>query len=138
MQAKIDQMGRTIDKLYDMMQDQRVQISKLQEQLRVVTESGGFGVLSGFDVDGIDVPSTGFAMMSNRALTPIRHPDPETKFQAVAQQQRQANLQDGLSLARLSPRRGVMPPPDERKSVEAPLQWNFAAPALDALPVLNL
>jgi len=47
---KIDQMSHTINQLYDMMQDQRIQINVLQEQVRTLNDSNmglGFAVLDG-------------------------------------------------------------------------------------------
>jgi len=54
-QNKIDQMSHTINQLYDMMQDQRIQINQLQEQVRILNDSNmglGFAVLDGaFEVE---------------------------------------------------------------------------------------
>jgi len=52
---KIDQMSHTINQLYDMMQDQRIQINLLQDQVRMLNDSNmglGFAVLDGVFEDG--------------------------------------------------------------------------------------
>ena len=61
-QNKIDQMSHTINQLYDMMQDQRIQINQLQEQVRILNDSNmglGFAVLDGaFEVENVPVHVT--------------------------------------------------------------------------------
>ena len=58
LRGKIDQMSHTINQLYGMMQDQRIQIDSLQEQVRVLNDSNmhlGFAALDGAFEDDVSV-----------------------------------------------------------------------------------
>jgi len=71
LRAKIEQMARTVDNLYAIMVDQRVQISRLQEQVRVLTDNQE--PMYSDIVSSPRVPATGLDVLNSVPVSPIQH-----------------------------------------------------------------
>jgi len=148
LRAKIEQMARTVDNLYAIMVDQRVQISRLQEQVRVLTDNQE--PMFSDMVPTAPIPTTGFDVLNRVAVSPIQHGNSSNSQSSGSyRHQHQIFNEDPLTgrpipgspslrpkkmKSRLRKERSVK----DMISESDMMQWSFDAAAMPALPELNL
>jgi uncharacterized coiled-coil protein SlyX len=148
LRGKIEQMARTVDNLYTMMVDQRVQISRLQEQVRVLTDNQE--PMFSDMVPSAPVPTTGFDLLSSRPVSPIQHGNSRSSYHIGSHRHQHQLFNEDAATGRplpgspsLRPRKMNSRLRKERSvkdviSESDMMQWSFDAAAMPALPELNL
>jgi hypothetical protein len=147
LRTKIDQMSHTINQLYDMMQDQRIQIDQLQEQVRVLNDSNmhlGFAALDGAFEDDVlhntnhhRSSSTSSSSGSSSSLS-LSSSLLSTSTMLTGLDMLSSSSDDISTTFDDSTEKAMA----EDMQKKEPLQWNFCAPTshveMPPLPVLNL
>jgi hypothetical protein len=148
MHAKIDNMSRKMDNLYELIVDQRVQISRLQEQVRVLTDNQE--PMFSDIVPSVPVPTTGFDLLNSAPVSPIQHGGGSSNHRTGSHRHQHQLFNEDAVTGRpipgspsLRPRKMNSRLRKERnvKSVISEsdmMQWSFDAGAMPALPELNL
>ena len=151
---KIEQMSHTISQLYEFVQDQRIQIDQLQEQVRQLNYSNmglGFAALDGAFEDrddelslstaSIDTPVKSFSASSSSSSSSSSsfHPSVVTHSTMLTALDMLSASSDDISTTFDDSTEKAMALDYQKKE---PLQWNFETPAthveMPPLPVLNL
>jgi len=143
LRAKIEQTARTVDNLYAIMIDQRVQISRLQEQVRVLTDNQE--PMFSDVVPSTGVPTTGLDVLNSVPVSPIQHnltrPNSNYRHQLFNEDANTGKVIPGSpSLrpknmnSRLRKERNI----NEVISESDMMQWSFVAQSIPELPELNL
>ena len=148
LRAKIEQMARTVDNLYAIMVDQRVQISRLQEQVRVLTDNQE--PMFSDMVPSASVQTTGFDVLNSAPVSPIQHGSSTSSHRGGSHRHQHQLFNEDSVTGRpipgspsLRPRKMKSRLWKERNvkdviSESDMMQWSFDAAAMPALPELNL
>lgn len=154
LKEKIEQMSHTMNQLYEFVQDQRIQIDQLQEQVRQLHYSNmglGFAALDGAFEDrddelslstaSIDTPVKSFSASSSSSSSSSSsfHPSVVTHSTMLTALDMLSASSDDISTTFDDSTEKAMALDYQKKE---PLQWNFETPAtqveMPPLPVLNL
>jgi len=143
LRAKIEQMARTVDNLYAIMVDQRVQISRLQEQVRVLTDNQEpmFSDIG----PSTHMPATGLDVLNSVPVSPIKH-----DLTRRGSNYRHQLFNEDATTGKLIPGSPSLRPKKTNSHLQKErnvnevmadsemMQWSFVSASIPELPELNL